>query len=87
MADKKPKLEVFNQTQPEPPKPEPSDEPDPVKARGIGLKISEWQHLEAIADELGVTRHKLSLWILRDFIKRYDAGWRPETDPKRVLRL
>lgn len=61
--------------------------PDPVRPVGIGLKDSEWQRLEVIADELGVTRHTLSLWILRDFIKRFNAGWRPETDPKRVLRI
>ena len=67
--------------------PAPSDEPDPVRPVGIGLKASEWADLELMAAQLGVTRHSLSLWILRDFIKRFKDGWRPETENKRVLRI
>jgi len=82
MAREKPKLEVFSKTETG----QPEAAPDPVRPVGIGLKASEWQRLEAMAAELGVTRHTLSLWILRDFIKRWDSGWRPETKTKQVLR-
>jgi hypothetical protein len=62
-------------------------EPDPVRPVGIGLRGSEWGELDLMAAQLGVTRHSLTLWIVRDFIKRFKDGWRPETDTKRVLRL
>jgi len=59
---------------------------DPVRPVGIGLKISEWGELEKIAAELGVTRHQLTMWILRDFTKRWRDGYRPQTETKKVLK-
>jgi len=60
---------------------------DRVKARGVGLRESEWNRLEEIAGELGVTRHNLMLYVLRDFIQRYEAGYRPETETKTTLKM
>lgn len=60
---------------------------DRVKARGVGLRESEWNRLEEIAGELGVTRHNLMLYVLRDFIRRYEAGYRPETETKTTLKM
>jgi len=61
----KPKLNVFTKTE------EPEDK---VKAVGVGLKDSEWQRLAAIAKELGMKRHELACWALRDFMRRFEAG-------------
>ena len=47
---------------------------DPIKPRGTGLRASEWDHFDEIAAELGSKPHALACYILRDFIKRYDAG-------------
>ena len=72
---------IFKKTEPEG---QPDKKPDDkVKAVGIGLKISEWQRYEDIADELGMTRHALATYALRDFLKRYDKGEiQTETRPR-----
>lgn len=65
--------ELFQRT--EPAEPQAQEQPeDPVRAIGIGLKVSEWALMEEIATEMGVTRHALAMWALRDFMQRYDAG-------------
>lgn len=84
MPKKRPELKpdeqagLFKRTGPAEPEPakqaEQEQPPDPVKAIGIGLRESEWQRLDEIAQELGTTRHSLALWALRDFISRYEAG-------------
>lgn len=61
-------------------------ENDPVKPIGVGLRASEGERLKAIAAELGENRHALLLWIVREFIRRYDAGERPPTETKNVLK-
>lgn len=58
---------------------------DPVKAVGVGLRASEWARLQAIADELQVSRHELAMFIMRDWLKRYEAGERPKTRTKKEL--
>lgn len=55
---------------------------DKIKPVGVGLKESEWERIESIGAELGANRHKLAAWIMRDFIARYDAGYRPPTKTK-----
>lgn len=47
---------------------------DKVKVIGIGLRESEWQQVEQIADQLGVSKHALSAYSVRDFLKRWEAG-------------
>lgn len=78
--------DLFAKTENTQPAPSEAIGEDPVKPVGIGLRGSEWGALDLIAAQLGVTRHALTLWILRDFIKRFEAGWRPETENKRVLK-
>lgn len=72
-------------TEPGPTQPEVRE--DPVKSQGVGLKISEWTHFEAIAAELGLTRHKLALWVMRDFMARYDRGEIETVTKKRLPGL
>jgi hypothetical protein len=62
------KLHTTPKTQPEEP------EADPIKPRGVGLHKSEWQKFDKIARELGMKPHALSLWAIRDFMRRYQAG-------------
>ena len=59
---------------------------DKVKPIGIGLKRSEWERLQQIANEVGMKRHELTLKILRDFIRRYDAG-EVETETRKTLKI
>jgi hypothetical protein len=50
-------------------------QPDPVKPRGIGLRLSEWQRLAAIGQELGGQKaNRLAAWAIRDFMRRFEAG-------------
>jgi len=58
---------------PKQPELEPERE-DPVKSRGVGLKTSEWARFDAIAAELGETRHAVAMFALKDFLRRWDAG-------------
>lgn len=47
---------------------------DPESSFGVDLRASEWQRLDAIAAEMGVTRHKAAAWAVRAFLKQYEAG-------------
>jgi hypothetical protein len=59
---------------------------DIIKARGVGLKVSEWQELEHIAKELGVTVHSLTSYGVRYFLKDYRQGKiKPETKKTQSL--
>ena len=48
--------------------------PEDVSPRGVGLKVIEWKRFDKIARELGMKPHALSLWAIRDFMRRYEAG-------------
>jgi hypothetical protein len=47
---------------------------DPESSFGIDLRASEWQRLDAIAAEMGVTRHTAAAWAVRAFLKEHEAG-------------
>jgi hypothetical protein len=47
---------------------------DPVGSYGVDLRASEWQRLDDIAVEMGVTRHKVAASALRSFLKQYEVG-------------
>ena len=67
MAKDKPDMSnIFAKTEP--------DAKDEVKSSGVGLRESEWAKVDAIAAELGQTRHKVAAYALRDFLRRWDAG-------------
>jgi len=68
----------------EPAQPQEEEQPDPVQPVGIGLKTSEWERMQEIADELGIKRHALAMWALRDFMQRYEAG-EIQTETKKTL--
>jgi hypothetical protein len=71
MAKKTPSIKgLFDRTT----QSEAAQDDDIVKARGVGLKISEWQELENIAGDLGVTLHAVSVYAMRYFVKQYKAG-------------
>mgnify|MGYP005812988095 CR=1 FL=1 len=99
MADKK-GLGIFKPTEGGEPEqaPEPTSprrgrkkqrvyEPGEVAPIGVGLTYAEGQRLTEMARELGVNRHELLKWVLRDFMRRWDDGYRPETGAKTVKYL
>ena len=51
-----------------------SEPEDKVTSFGIGLKKSEWKRIDEIAHSLGMTKHGVAMWALKDFLRRYDAG-------------
>ena len=56
---------------------EPSQDQAPqdiIKARGVGLKLSEWAELEKIAGELGMTLHAVTAYGVKYFLKAYQEG-------------
>lgn len=58
---KKPALgNLFQKTEPKP-----SEGKDTIDAKGVGLKLSEWQEIEDRAKALGMTRHGLAAILLR----------------------
>jgi hypothetical protein len=63
----------------------PGNPDDPIKPRGIGLRVSEWAELEAIAETMHAKTNHLAAWAIRDFVKRYKSGDLP-TETKTVLK-
>ena len=47
---------------------------DPESSFSVDLRASEWQRLDAIAAEMGITRHKAAAWAVRAFLKQHEAG-------------
>ncbi len=47
---------------------------DEVRSSGVGLYKSEWARVDAIAAELGQTRHAVAAYALKDFLRRWEAG-------------
>ncbi len=47
---------------------------DIIKPRGVGLKQSEWEELEKIADDTGLKLHAVAAYAIRYFIKAYREG-------------
>jgi hypothetical protein len=98
MAKKPPLEDPFRKTTP-PSEPEPRKsgrgrkrtrdyQPDEVAPIGVGLTFAEGERLAEIAKEMGVeNRHYLLLWIVRDFMKRYEEGWRPPSTKKTITVL
>lgn len=62
------------------------DATDPITSKGVGLRQSDWVKFFAIADELGTNYHDLTVYILHDFMARWDRGERPPTETKQVLK-
>jgi hypothetical protein len=60
--------DLFSKTEPK--------EKDKTEPRGVGLKQSEWEIIDKIADEFGdsVTSHAVTAFGLRYFLKQYQAG-------------
>ena len=47
---------------------------------GVLLTLDEQYRLKEMADELGVSRHSLLVWWVREFMRKFeDEGYRPET--------
>lgn len=59
---------------------------DIIKARGVGLKESEWARLETIAGELDITLHAVSAYLLRYGLKAYDQG-KIKPEQKKTMEL
>jgi hypothetical protein len=62
------------------------DKTDPVKSYGVGLRASDWKKFFAMAEDLGTNYHDLAVYVLSDFMARWDRGERPPTETKQVLK-
>lgn len=54
---------------------------------GVALNRDELARLSDIAGQLGVSRHALLQYAIRDFIRRYDSGERPDIEIITIKRL
>lgn len=64
--------QIFRSTEP----PAEGKPPNPV---GVVLTREELDRLSQIAAELGVSRHALLQYAVRDLLRRWEAGERPRT--------
>ena len=62
----------------------PGSPPSPI---GVTLADDELDRLSAMAAEIGVRRHTLMVYALRDFIRRWDEGERPKTRQRTINEL
>lgn len=62
------------------------DATDPIKSYGVGLRASQWVKFFTIAADLGTNYHDLAVYVLTDFIARWERGERPPTETKQVLK-
>lgn len=68
---KKPAIDdnLFSKTEAQPKKKD-----DVIDAKGVGLKLSEWQEIEDRAKALGMTRHGLAAILLRYGLDQLRTG-------------
>lgn len=59
---------------------------DIVKTRGVSLKQSEWEEIEAIAHDLGTTPHAVGQYAVRYFLKAWHEG-KVKTETRKTLTL
>jgi len=78
--------DLFRRTEPSQPQAEQPQAEDRVKARGVGLKLSEWAELDAWAAGMGIKTHALLLFAIRDFMRRWRAG-EVKTETRTLPRL
>jgi hypothetical protein len=61
---------------------------DIIRSRGIGLKLSEWEDVDKIAAELGITPHAIAAYGVRYFLKAWHEGKiKTETQVKKTKTL
>jgi len=58
--------------------------PNPVS---VSLDADEIERLNKIAADLGVSRHGLLQYAVRELIANYDRGVRPKTETETVVKL
>ena len=91
MAEKKPLIntDLFARTEPPEMSLRKDDIPgdkDIISARGVGLKLSEWRELDAIAKDLGMNSHALRTYAIRRFLSEYKAGKIQATTKTRTVK-
>jgi hypothetical protein len=59
---------------------------DIVKTRGVSLKQTEWEEIERIAADLGITPHAVGQYGLRFFLKAWHEG-KIKTATKKTVTL
>jgi len=62
------------------------DKDNPVISYGVGLRSGDWKKFFSIAETLGTNYHDLAVYVLLDFMARWDKGYRPPTETKTVLK-
>jgi len=65
--------------------PEEEQETGGYSVVSVGLTGEQLAEVEAIAEELDQTRHAVLKYAVLDFVRRYNAGERPEYKTKKVL--
>ena len=54
---------------------------------GVRLAVTEIERLDAAAKDLGVSRHEVMQYALRDFLIKFERGERPTVQEKTVYTL
>lgn len=66
----------------------PSRGEDKIDAKGVGLKLSEWQEIEDRAKALGMTRHGLAAILLRYGLDHLRTGKiKTKTETQKTITL
>jgi hypothetical protein len=66
--------DLFKKTEGEDQEIERTEEEKKVNPKGVGLMQWEWDEIERIAEDLGVTGHALAKFFLRYAVKQYKEG-------------
>lgn len=67
---------------------QPSMGDDKIDAKGVGLKLSEWQEIEDRAKALGMTRHGLAAILLRYGLEHLRTGKiKTKTETQKTITL
>ena len=85
-TEPQPENQAEPMAEPGPKKRRTRDKNNPVKSYGVGLRISEWKRFFAIAESLNTNYHDLAVFVLSDFMDRWEKGERPPTETKTVLK-
>lgn len=61
---------------------------DKIKPVGVGLKASEWERVQKIAEKEDISPHALTRYAILKFIQMYEKGEITiETETKRVPKM
>ena len=85
-TEARPEYKTDTQAEAGPRKRRKRDANNPVISYGMGLRSGDWRKFFDIAETLGTNYHDLGVFVLLDFMARWDKGYRPPTETKTVLK-